>query len=157
MKMATGDAPIVTMLVGLQALPVELRDLVFSFMVQSPGGHILFNSKVLDILQKLVLWPENIQYSVSCRARLFARWEIRGTRQYLAGLYAEGREGVVELEANDQNWDLIVVRSDDFGIVGIELHNSELTKFVKDQEHCVQILRHLGRAQGEIWATLEVR
>ncbi|KAF2023210.1 hypothetical protein EK21DRAFT_95089 [Setomelanomma holmii] len=155
MEMTAIDTPVATMLRGLQALPAELRDLVFTFMLQSPGGHILFNPEILDVLQKLISWPESKRYSVSCNERLFARWDMRGPTQYLAGMYAEAHEGVVELEANDQNWDLIVIRSDDFGIVGIELHNTKLTSTIKDQEHCVQILRVPVRAHREIWITLE--
>lgn len=157
LKMITTDTPIAATLSGLQGLPPELRELVFTFMLQSPGGHILFRTEVLNVLEKLVAWPDNPQYSTSCNQRLFTRWETQGTNRYLAGLYSEAHEGVGELVANDQNWDLIVIRSDDFGIVCIELSNSKLTYAIEDQEYSIQILRVPDRAHEEIWIRLEVR
>lgn len=151
------DTPITATLSSLQNLPLELRELVFAFMLQSPGGHILFKTDLLNVLEKLVAWPDNKEYSVSCDKRLFVRWETQGTTQYLAGLYTEAHEGVVELVANDQDWDLIILRSDDFGIIRIELFDSKLTSTIRDQEHYIQILRVPVRAQGQIWIRLEVR
>ncbi|KAI1521091.1 hypothetical protein PtrSN002B_012467, partial [Pyrenophora tritici-repentis] len=58
MSMVSPLTPLAPLLDGLPNLPCELQELVFSFMLDSPGGCVLFNQGTLDVLEKLLSWPE---------------------------------------------------------------------------------------------------
>jgi hypothetical protein len=104
-------------------LPNELQMHIFSFMLESPGGDVLFYHWAIDVLRKLHRWPEKSRHSIPCKGALFSRWTVVHEHSYLAGLYDERVEDSTEVRAGN-DWDYVVLRSNDIGIVYMFLINS---------------------------------
>lgn len=93
--------PVARLLPLLQYLPYDIQEQVFSFLLESPGGNVLFYLEALNVVQKLRMWPEEKQRSVSCKGALYARWDVLNHTSYLAGLYVQPVTGSTQLKAND--------------------------------------------------------
>ena len=50
--------PVARFLPFLRCLPYELREQIFSFVLESPGGNVLFYHEALNVIQKIRIWPE---------------------------------------------------------------------------------------------------
>ncbi|KNG44750.1 hypothetical protein DDE82_008968 [Stemphylium lycopersici] len=98
MRMISPLTPLAPLLDGLKNLPCELQGLVFSFMLDSPGGCALFNEDTLVVLEKLRAWPERSHRSILCEGALFAHWDGVGQMSYLAGLYDRDIPGSTQIK-----------------------------------------------------------
>jgi hypothetical protein len=138
-------------------LPPELQLNIFSYLLDSPGGNVLFFKEALHVLQKLHKWPEG-RRSVACKGPLFARWVAIKNSSYIAGVYDRGGTGFTEIKTYDDTWDHIVLRQNDVGIIDIAFVDSHSTPYVAAKTGYVEVIRRAKLLnKEEIWITLEVR
>ncbi|KAF2023225.1 hypothetical protein EK21DRAFT_95086 [Setomelanomma holmii] len=147
--------PVARFLPCLERLPNELQEQIFSFVLDSPGGNVLFYHEALDVLQKIRKWPEEKQRSVSCIGALYARWDVLNHTSYLAGLYVQSMTDSTQMKAIDDVWDHVVVRWDDVGIIRIAFVDSRSAPYIAAGPGYVQVLRRSKLSHDQIWITLE--
>jgi hypothetical protein len=155
--MASHNTPLAQMLPRLQSLPAELQEIIFSFVLNHPGGYVLFNSRALDVLDELRLRPEEGHITVSCQGALFARWGTFKEASYLAGLYAKKPKGTTtRIKAEGEDWDYIVVRSDDIGVIDVTFLTSDSASSLASGPGSVEVFRRPELTYAELWITLQV-
>ncbi|KAF2844137.1 hypothetical protein T440DRAFT_484406 [Plenodomus tracheiphilus IPT5] len=153
--MLSPHTPVALSLPWLLCLPYELQEQIFSFVLDGPGGNVLFYCEALNVIQKIRDWPERKQRSVSCKGALFARWEVLNHTLYLAGLYDQRVTGSTQIKANSATWDHIVVRWNDVGVINVAFADSRSAPHIAVGPGYVQLLRWPKLAHEEIWITLE--
>jgi hypothetical protein len=154
MAMMVPRTPLKHLLQKLQNLPPELQELVFSFMLDSPGGYVLFYKKALDVLEHLRLWPEKRHRSISSNGELFVRWDRVGQSPCLAGLYEKNTKGSIQSKVDDKDWDYIVLQWNDMRITKIAFVGYDSALATASVSGCVQILRR--PTDEKLWITMEV-
>jgi hypothetical protein len=156
MDLVSPDTGLALSLKHLQRLPPEIQAYIFSSMLESPGGHVLFCGKALDILAILRSWPEKTHRSVSCNGALFARWHNLEETPHLVGLYDMGVQDSIQIKAENEDWDFISLQMDNNGITSITFSTDEVTPIVNKKGHFTQILHRSKSVDEKIWMTLEV-
>jgi hypothetical protein len=157
MEIVSAKSPLTSLLWRVQTdIPPELRELVFSFMLDSPGGSFLFLEKSLDVLRDLGSWPEKRKRIISCHSALFARWSGNEQQPILAGLYEDKVHDSQRIDADDSSWAFIVLQWDDSHITSIKLvaHEAELLLASTNESSSWQILQR--PCSGLLWVTLKV-
>jgi hypothetical protein len=156
MSFVSPNTSLALMLPRLCRLPFELKENIIYFVLNSPGGCILFNSKALVILAKLRSWSEERHRSVVCNGALFARWDVFEQTSYVAGLYDKNVKGSTQIKAEDASWDHVVVKSDDIGITEVAFLTSDSALSVINTSGFVEVLHRPEPTHEKLWITLEV-
>lgn len=148
------EAPLNTLLQNLCKLPIELREIVFSFMLEHPGGQLLFNANISTVLQDLVSWPEKRYRRLSSHGSLFARWVTCGSMSCLAGLYDHRIRGSSQLEPVDAQGRLLVIYWRESRITGLDFIGFNAAVATANANEHIQILRI--PTDGDLWVTTKV-
>jgi hypothetical protein len=157
MNMVSDKSPLTSLLHRIQNdLPMELREQVFDFMLDTPGGSCLFLEKSLDVLEALCSWPEQRKRSISCHGSLFARWSEIEQLPVLAGLYEEKVQGSQQIDTDCSSWTFLVLQWNDSHVTSISLvaHESDLVLATTNESSSWQILRR--PSSDTLWITMKV-
>jgi hypothetical protein len=153
--LTTGASPLRFLLEGLVHLPAELQAMVFSFMLDEPGGQLLFDANVLVTLKALVARPEKRRHRISSNGSLFARWLTSDSVSYLAGFYDHQVGDCCPILPSDPQWDCVVVYWSNTRVTGLEFAKSDAAVATAGRLDAVQILRR--PPHGCFWITMQVR
>jgi hypothetical protein len=157
MSLLPKDTPVACYMTSLQGLPTELREQIFVFLLDGPGGDVLFYREALVVLQKLQILSRVEQSSVLCSSALFTRWDKFGDTFYLAGVNDKRVEQSTPIKAANDSWDHIVLRSNDVGITHVAFVNSCSSPYIDPAIGYVQVLRRPAVSHERLWITMEVR
>jgi hypothetical protein len=147
------QTPLKPLIQGLYNLPPELQELVFSFMLDSPGGSTIFNEEALDVLKALQLWPEKRHRRISCNVTLFARWNKIGSMSYLAGIYEKNFRDSIQIKS-DEDWNCLVISWNELRITNMALVRSDSALATTGGPGSIQILRR--PTYETLWITMQV-
>lgn len=150
------NTPLSLMLLRLKCLPPVLQEQIFSFMLESPGGYVLFYEQALNVLNKLRSWPDKRHRRISCNGALFARWDMFRQRYYLAGLYDEQVEGSIPIVAQGSEWDRVIIQSDTFGITDVAFKATDSAQDGANPIGYTQVIRRPRFSPNRLWIMTEV-
>ena len=153
------SSPMVHILEDVYNLPLELCEKVLYYLLDGPGGHVLFESELRSTLGSLIAWPERRHQEVSIRGGLYARWsepEGDGGTARLAGLYDCGVMRPLKVILFDEEWDFVIVKRDTRGIVDVKFIRAVTVLDLPGSPYFVQVLKRPDATINSVWVTLQV-